>query len=317
MIAYDRLKYIIPADQALANKALQVALQQMTGVTQTELPQLSETVSQLETTKDLPLINALTVAVPSSIANYYINTLGQGSSVNNNIVITDILGTMVGYVQTTSLTQTVTILNSMDLSDLLLIYQTMYNVVIGDYNVVIDPGPPVIYQVVIPNGLPGEGTYVNENDALTALIGIAQAECTNLASTYPLEVSTLNTLWDNMANHVLNESALQAEANLVFANLTANDRQSIYGLILSLPDYGTDTAEGGKAQFLELAANTASFTGQAVIAAMREGRNQLVLGISGITTSSSIPAEPDPPPPEAELIPSTYTETEATNLVIK
>lgn len=317
MIAYDRLKYIIPADQALANKALQVALQQMTGVTQTELPQLSETVSQLETTKDLPLINALTVAVPSSISDYYLNTLGQGSSVNNNVVIADILGTMVGYVQTTALTQTVTILNGMNLDYLLLIYQTMYNVVIGDYNQEIDPGPPPVYEVVIPTGLPGAGTYVDEDTALTALIGIAQTECANIAATYPSEVSTLNTLWNNMASHVLNESALQAQANLVFANLTANDRQSIYGLILSLPDYGIDTAEGGKAQFLELAANTASFTGQAVIAAMREGRNKLVLGVSGITTNSSIPAEPDPPPPEAELIPSTYNETEATDLVIK
>jgi hypothetical protein len=317
MIPYDRLKYIIPADQALANKALQVALQQMTGITQTELPQLSETINQLETTKDLPLINALTVAVPPAIANYYLSTLGQGSSVNNNIVITDILGTMVGYTQTSALTQTVTILNSMDLSYLLLIYQTMYNVAIGQYNQIIDPGPPEVYQVVIPNGLPGQGTYTNEDSALIALIGIAQTEIANIATTYPTQVATLNTLWDNMANHVLNESALQAEANLVFANLTANDRQSIYGLILSLPDYGIDTAEGGKAQFLELAANTASFTGQAVIAAMREGRNQLVLGISGITTNSSIPSDPNPPPPQATLVPSVYSENEAKNLVIK
>ena len=39
--------------------------------------------------------------------------------------------------------------------------------------------------------------------------------------------------------------------------------------------------------------------------------------IASFPTYQNIPAEEDPPPPQATLIPSTYTESEATALVVK
>jgi hypothetical protein len=54
MIAYDRLSQIIPPDMALANKALQVSLQQISGISEMNLPTLANTVSVMQTTKDLP-----------------------------------------------------------------------------------------------------------------------------------------------------------------------------------------------------------------------------------------------------------------------
>jgi hypothetical protein len=110
---------------------------------------------------------------------------------------------------------------------------------------------------------------------------------------------------------------LQALINLDYADLTANDRNSIYGFIYNLPGYGTETEEGGTAWLVEAMADLSTLSGEAIIACLREGRNQVALNSTGIFTNSQIPSEPIPPPPEAELLPSVYSEDEAINLVVK
>lgn len=309
MIAYDRLSLIIPADQALANKALQVALQQITNIGSAPLPVLANTVANLETTKDLPLVEALTVAVPSSVANVYINTLQVRA--NNVVTVSDVLGTMVGYNETDALVQTVELFNEMDLDYLDSVYATMLDVVNGVYD-------DFMGNVIIPSGTPGAGTYSSRDAAIsTGLIPVAQTEIGNLIVDYPTQTTTMNTDWTGMCDQVITEQALQQKASIVFANLTANDKTSVYGLIYGLPQYGLDDTIGGKAEFMEEAADINTFTGQCIVAAMREGRNQVVLGASAVVSNSNIPAEPDPPPPQANLIPSTYTASQAGNLVIR
>ena len=309
MIAYDRLSLIIPADQALANKALQVALQQITNIGSAPLPVLANTVANLETTKDLPLVEALTVAVPSSVANVYINTLQVRA--NNVVTVSDVLGTMVGYNETDALVQTVELFNEMDLDYLDSVYATMLDVVNGVYD-------DFMGNVIIPSGTPGAGTYSSRDAAIsTGLIPVAQTEIGNLIVDYPTQTTTMNTDWTGLCDQVITEQALQQKASIVFANLTANDKTSVYGLIYGLPQYGLDDTIGGKAEFMEEAADINTFTGQCIVAAMREGRNQVVLGASAVVSNSNIPAEPDPPPPQANLIPSTYTASQAGNLVIR
>lgn len=311
MMTLDRLQNIIPPDQALANKALSTSLKQIGGIANLTLPQLSETVAQLQTTRDLPQITALTEAVPASVANYYTSTLASGTGTNNNILITDILGTAGGYVSAPALTETLAILATMNTANLASIYTIMDDVVNGVY------GDPVLGPVVIPGG-PYAGTYTDANDVFsTQLIPGAQNEITLLVSLYPTEVARLNELWDSMADQLTTEFALQAQANLVFADLTANQKNSIYGLIYSLPTYGLDTKQGGITEFLESVCDLNTFTGQAITAALRQARNQSALGNAGIVVSDRIPAEPNPPPPQAQLLPSEYSESEASNLVIK
>jgi hypothetical protein len=324
MIPLDRLQQIIPADQALANKALSVALQQIAGISNTNLPTLSETISVLETNRDLPLINALTEAVPASIANYYINTLGQGNGANNNVLIMDVLGTAAGWISTDALANTVVTFNTMDLSYLTEIYDTMLDVVNGVYT-----GPdtvdPMLFVTTIPSGLPAAGTYGPDTTAnatidsamSSGLIPVAQTEIGNIIAAYPTQISSLNTDWTAMAEQMANELVLQADANIVFADLTANARTSVYGFIYNLPSYGQDIVVGGMAQYIEAIADIITFTGQAIVATLRQGRNQQVLLSAGIISNFNIPADPNPPPPDAVLIPSEYTAQEAANLVIK
>jgi hypothetical protein len=318
---YNRLQQIIPADQALANQALGTSLGQVSGISLTTLPIFAQTIRALQTTQDLPLISALTEAVPASVANYYTNTLGDGTGDNNSILITDLLGTAIGWISTDALGNTVATFADMNLAYLKTIYQTMTNTVNGQY----DSGNGVI---VIPSGTPAAGEYTTIDLAFEGepagnvlggpgLITVASAEISNIVTAYPTQVGSLNQDWNAMSQQLILENTLQSEADLNYANLTANQRNSMYGFIFNLPSYGLDITEGGTAQFIEGVANLATFTGQAVVACLREGRNQDALSFSGIYTNSNVPADPNPPPPSANLIPSTYSESEAANLVIK
>jgi hypothetical protein len=329
MITLDRLQQIIPADQALANKALSVALSQVTGIKNVQLPAFANTVSGIQTTRDLPLITALTTAVPPSVANYYINTLATGGGPNGDIRIVDIIGLAAGWIATDGFTRTVELFASMDLAYLTTIYTTMYRALNGDYGFT-DSGP-----LVIPGGLPCAGTYTGTlvppvppaedpsynpsaiSLAMACLTGAAATEIAALELKYPAQTTELNTIWNNMAAQVPLEQAQQAQIGLNYANFQANDRNSIYGFIFSLPDYGLQSEVGGMAWFVEAMTDITTQAGQAIIASLRQGRNNVLLGNSGIYTNTKIPATPNPPPPEADLLPADYTEAEASALVKK
>ena len=309
MIAYDRLSQIIPADQALANKALATSLQQIAGITNMTLPVLANTISNLQTTSNLPLVTAQTQAVPASVANVFINSAG-GTGNNNTVLIIDILGTAAGTVHTQALTNTVAQFSTMNLVSLTSTYQTMSNVVTGIY------GNPITGPVIITTG-PYANTYANATVAFSnALIPGAQSEISNIVVGYPIQVTTLNQDWTDMANQLVLEQNQQANANLNFSQLQANSNSSIYGFIQSLPQYGADTTEGGTTQFLEAVANLTDFTGESIVASLRQTQNQRVLTAAGIQTNSNVPVAPNPPPPQANLIPATYTAQQAANIVV-
>lgn len=329
----NRLQQIIPADQALANRALAVSLAQINGITNTTLPSFSATVTAMQTTRDLPLITALTTAVPPTVADYYTTTLAVGNGPNGNIRIVDIIGLAGGWVATDAFVRTVEIFATMNLTQLTLIYQTMLGVLDGTYDSGVDPDGYTI--ITIPGGLPGAGTYnpitapnpspppanievtSAADQAMAVLISAAQAEIANLQILYPDQCGELNSLWNSMAEQVLEEQTLQPLVNLNFANLQANNRTSIYSFILGLPSYGVQTEQGGLSWLLEAMADLTNLGGEAIIGCLREGRNQTALSGSGIYTNTRIPADPNPPPPRADLIPSEFTEDEAINLVVK
>lgn len=322
MITYDRLSTIIPADQALANKALSVSLQQITGISTMPLPTFAAAVGATQTMVGLPLVNAQTSAVAPSTAQFYTNTLAGGSSVNDTYVISDFLGTAAGIPGTAALVNTLSQFSTMNLAYLTLIYQTMVNAIDGDY------GDTVAGPLIIPSGLPAAGTYNGTlvpppdplpdpppppeynptalDGAIAALIAAANAEIVSLVSTYPTQTASLNSSWNTMAAALTNEPVNQARANLVFADLVANNQQSILSLIQSLPELGKDTAVGGQAQFFEALADTNTLAGQAIIGLFRQGVTTTALNAAGIYTNNNIPSDPNPPPPQADLGPTTY-----------
>jgi hypothetical protein len=331
MIPYDRLRQIIPDDQALANKALSVALQQIGGIVNTTLPVLANAVVNQQTTNNLPLISALTEPVPASVANYLSNIAGTNG---NSVGVCDVLGVAAGYQITDLFANTVSVLANTNVTYLTTIYQTMNSVVGNVY------GDPIVGPVVIPGGQPAAGTYTANTDGMgnvyasaadaafagsggdtpptgPGLIPVAVTEIGNVITLYATQTASLNSYFNSMSQQITQENTLQAATQIDFANLVTNSSTSVFSLIYSLPIYGQQIEQGGQAQFWEGVANLATFTGQAMVGAMREGYNQVYLNNAGITTNAAIPADPNPPIPSANLIPATYTAQEAANLVIK
>ena len=310
MITYDRLSQIVPAGQALACKALSVSLQQIAGISTMRLPDLANAVIPQQTTRDLPLISALTVAVPPAVADYFSSTVAVGSGPNDSIVVCDIIGTAGGFVSAGAMANTISNLANVNVVSLASTYSTMANVVDGTY------GDPTTGPVVIPTG-PYANTYLDAEEAFAnALIPGAQSQIGTVVSSYPSQTANLNTNWNNMAAQLTREISLQAQAGINYANLVPNSTSSMYSFIFTLPSTGRDTQAGGICQLVESVADYTSFTGQAVIACLREGRNQVALQSVGITTNADIPSEPNPPAPTANLIPSTYSAQQAANLVV-
>jgi hypothetical protein len=331
MIAYDRLSQIVPADQALAAKALATSLQQITGVTNMTLPVLANVTVNLQTTNNLPLITALTQAVPTAVSTYLSNI---GGANGRPIGVCDVLGIAAGYQVTDYFLNTVSTFANTNIAYLTTVYQTMNSVVGNVY------GNPVSGPVVIPGGQPAAGTYyavtsnvgnilVTAADAAMTgtggdtppsgpgLIPVAQTEIGNLANNSSAQVSTLNSYFTSMAAQVVQEDNLQLAAEIDFANLIPNSSPTVYSLIYSLPSYGAQTQEGGLAQFWEGVANINTFTGQAVVATLREGINRSLLGNAGIQTNAVVPAAANPPQPTANLLSAEYTASQAANLVIQ
>jgi hypothetical protein len=337
MIAYDRLSQIIPADQALAAKALATSLQQISGITNMTLPVLSNTVINLQTTDNLDQISALTQAVPVSVANYLSNIAGSNG---NSVLICDVLGVAAGYQVTDNFANTVSTLANTNVTYLTTVYQTMNSVVGNVY------GDPIAGPIAIPSGQPAAGTYtaITDTDPMSpyygnvlvqastaaftgaggdtpptgpGLIPVATNAIASITTTSSAQVASLNTYFTSMAAQVTQEKNLQAAAQIDFANLLPNNSLTVYSLVYSLPTYGRQTEQGGQAQFWEGVANINTFTGQAIVATLREGVNLSLLGNAGVQTNATVPDSPNPPIPPAPLIPSTYTAQQAANLVVK
>jgi len=334
MIAYDRLSQIIPADQALAAKALATSLQQIAGITNMTLPVLANAVVNLQTTNNLPLITALTQAVPTSVANYLANIAGTAGK---SVVVCDVLGIAAGYQVTNYFLNTVSTLANTNTASLTTVYQTMNSVVGNVY------GDPVNGPVIIPGGNPAAGIYYaatsNVGNVITitstaadsamtgtggdtpptgpGLIPVATSAIVNIDTTSSAQVTALNSYFNSMGAQVVQEKNLQTKAQIDFANLIPNNSPTVYSLVYNLPSYGRQTEQGGMAQFWEGVANINTFTGQAIVATLREGVNLARLGNAGVQTNTLVPSDPNPPLAQANLIPSIYTAQQAANAIVQ
>ena len=312
MITYERLSKIIPPDQALSCKAVSVSLQQIKNIDTLSLPQLAAAFVGTVTTKDLDQINALTTAVPANVAAFYTDTYATGTGTGNTLVLTDLLGAAVGVTYIDQLNNVVTTINSLGnaLSNLTTIYTRMENTVNGVY------GNAVSGPVIIPAGY-AAGVYANADVAFsTGLIPNAVIEIGNVVTTYPTQTTSLNSEFNTMAQKIISETDNLTLATIDIAELNTEDRSPVMSFVETLPTYGVNKEQNGPAYFLEQVADLTTLGGQAIVGCLREGQNLDVLNSVGIGVDTNIPSEPSSPNPVANLIPATYTESQAANLVV-
>jgi hypothetical protein len=325
-ITYSNLRQVIPPDQALANKAITAALQQIKTIFNTSGPAFSTAVRGLESNKGLNQINSLTEPLPTNVFNYFSSTYAQGTGTDGIYLLSDLIGTPAGWVVGNAIGNTVAILSAMTLANAFFtltntstgVYPTMANTAAGNYTTcsTIDPGPPIVESctTTIPGGLPGAGSYVGSSSSesiqlafTNGLIPAFISAVGNIVANNTSNVNQTNTNWNNISAQIVREKDNLVRAGVVYANLIPNTQAT--GLVTGLPGYGLDVVQGGAAYVLEGIANTSTQGGQAMISTMRESRNSARLNSAGIQLTPLV--EDTVTEPEAALIPSQYSVSEA------
>lgn len=260
----------------------------------------------VESLKNLPLVRDTDTPIPAAVRTFYQNNIALGTGPDGTFRLTDFFGTAAGIPANTTLTQTATALSAAladgILTDLDTLYSQMREVVTDGFGI-----PP---SLVIPSG-PAAGTYGSYNAALLALITAVDAEIGTVISALGSTTTALNTAWTEMATIFANEPTNQSRASINYATMDANAQLPLTAFIVGLDSYGQDTSQGGAAQLLEALADTTVQAGQAIIGAMREGRNDAALDSASIGHDNGVPDQPTTAPPQATLLDSQYTVAEA------
>lgn len=322
MSTYSQLKQIIPADQALSNKALQAAFEQIKTIFDSSLPLVAGATVGLESNVGLNLINALTEPLPANVIAYFTSTFATGTGEDGLFLLTDFIGTPTGWVHNEALANTTSVLTSMTsagafstLTDPTTgVYTVMTTTASGAYTAETNPG--IEWTTTIPGGLPGAGSYTGASAsasiqaAFTGGLTPAMISAVNtIVSNNTTNVAQTTTNFNNISEQIVLENTDLALAGVVIADLIAG--QQPFSLVTGLPSDGRDTTEGGAAYVMESLANVSSIGGQAIISTMREARNQDRLSAAGITTDIIVSDELAEP--QATLSTGQYTVAQATS----
>ena len=332
----DKLRGIVPDDVAVANGALSRSLGQVKNISQTNSDDLGTALSNLETLKDLDLLENQTTYVTEGVRNYWIESFGVDE--DNNITLatgnagqlklSDVIGFAAGFNSAAPITKNAQLLAEMEEDGELAsitgdkgIYDTVNKFCAGDFGPTGTGDPPSApFTVTIPAGYLGEGTYTDTTSTGAFedawINGIVPAIKTTLASyasnTRVIQIMSNSERWNQqLAREYLNQQRIDNE------DLTAvqSSQDVAISLALNLPNFGTDTSEGGAAEILERIANFDSLGGQATIGAMREGRNLQRLADANIQQDAPIDTAGVEDP--GQFVTSTYTSAQAKDQLIK
>lgn len=332
MIAYDRLSQIIPPDQALASKALTVALSQISNIKNTSLPGLASAYKNIATVNNLNAIGNLTTPLPTAVESYFQTRFEVGSGPGNTLVISDMIGTSagIGYTdQFENVTQTIASLQS---DGTLTVLSGVYGDIANSINSVY--GDAINGPVSIPTG-PAAGTYTPTYDgfgniivtaAENAVVGVgtgigclpaANIAINNIVAANSTATNSLNSAFNSMSQSIVSQNTTLNLANIVLPEIPEVSAQYSSAFIQTVFSYGTNVEVNGPAQYLEAIANLSDIGGQALVASMRQGRNNVVLTTVGVVPNNTVDPVVTPGTEVANLLPSTYTTQQAANLIIK
>lgn len=327
----NSLSGIIPDNLAVANGALARSLGQIKNIAQSTPASLGTATQELETLKDLPLLENQDVYVPQAVQDYWTETytvdtatnIELGTGTNGQLRLSDVIGFVAGYNSAAPLKQNATLLKQLqDNGDLDIftqsqgVYDTIQRFCNGDF------GPTNVppWTVTIPGGYVGAGTYTGassvearENAWVNGIVPAVRIIISSFSTNETAQIVVRNsTRWNQqLAREYLNQ---QKADNADLTAVQASDDVAI-NLATSLPELGLDTAEGGSAELLERIVNFNSVGGQSVIGAMRQGRNQARLSAANIQDDA--PIDTVGVTTQGTLLSGQYTASEAQSQIIK
>jgi hypothetical protein len=330
------LAKVIPPAQAVSNKAVQSALQQVAGIASTTLPRLADAIvgsTPNVWNPDTTYLADDVVANGSPIPTIY--RAQQDVPVGTDITDTSYwLPTTLGGLNT---------MNGLPLiqaqtSAIPTATSSFYNNTIAtgsgengtittcdvlglatDHN---DFASQLNTATTAINALQTAGSLNTLNAAYVAILSavndaavitqIANANAAIAALSASPYYATLNTAWAYMANYLNKEKGYQIKAGVDYFNLQANEQASVMGFIQQLPQYGLQTGPCDAACFLNQIADTSIAGGQAIIGVMREAQNSQRLGATGLAQTPK-PSPVPPVTPVPTVIPITDTSTTTTS----
>lgn len=319
----DELGKIIPQGIAIANKSVQVALQQITGLVETTLPALAQTV--LGQCRDTWNINQYYLA-DSCVANgapiptFYRaqQDVPPGIDINNTDywLPTSLggLSTMTGLAdiesQTTALSQDTanyyadSLATGTGPNNTVTLCDVIGAAVGSGYISPLNSATSTINSLNSAGGLNDlKNIYTDmlgatDDSQMASLIADANTAIGVIVSGYPTEVAALNSAFDSMASHLATEKGFQTDGGIDYTDLPSTNKNSVYALIQNLGFYGTQVDACGPAYYLTQIADTSIAGGQALVGSMREAQNNQRLQAGqtyvNITPSDSLAVTPVP-----------------------
>jgi len=314
----DELGKIIPQADAVANKAIQVALQQIPGIANSSLPALAETARGYTDQSWDPaqpyLVNDL-VADGETVPEFYraVQDVPAGIDIGNTTywspTTLDGLSTMAGLplVQdlATPVPAAVTSFFANNIATGTGPEGTITTCdVLGtaiDYNNIATPFDTATATITALDGAGTlnalKATYAGmltaANDAaMIAYIATANADISTVIAAAPASTTLLNTAFVAIAQSLSDEKALQIRAGINYFDLPPGEQTSVMAFIQNLAGYAQLTADCEAAEFLEQIADTSIVGGQALIGAMREARNKQYIQESNMFMFNNVPLDP-------------------------
>lgn len=264
----------------------------------------------ISTLKNLPGLAGQTAPLPPAVVAFYANNLALGTGPNGTFLLQDFFGIPAGVPGNQAMTAAITVINRRTsdgtLSTLAECYYRMTQLLSGVYGGTGNP-PTAI---VIPPG-PAQGPYATLDDALVSLIQAANAAIVQAVAVMGTDVTTINTPWTQMAKVFAGTPGNLVRASIDYATMQSGAQLPVTSFVISLASYGTETQQGMAADILESIANVSTTTGQAMVAAMREGRNDQALDSVGLGHNNQVPDTAATAPPQAQLLAAQYTVPEA------
>lgn len=312
---YQDLAVVTTSNIALENGRMIARFSQVKNIKNVALGDFAKSVSALENSKGLGAVQNLDTSIPQSVENTINNSLATGTGPNNSLTLYDFIGTAAGHVHAKNLLAVVAIFQSMNLTQILYIYDTILKTLTL-------AAPPTGYTTYYPATYDEFGNLVEAEHWITApplvpeyksyasaldsaippvddLVTLAEDEAESLRNNYSDKVAECNRLWGEMSAQLNRESMNRWMAELKFNfatqkfdDLKSYSRSAGLAMISSLHTLALDTTEGGSAIFFEKVSRTENIGGQSVIASLREGRNRESMLDSGLGVDSQLAPAP-------------------------